>query len=498
MMRGASRAIRSARLTWQRLLKDERGSVLAFFVAIPVVAGTVAVGVETGQLYRTKRQMQGAADAAALAGAIDRMAGKDNATIAATARYEAQRNGFSNGAGGVTVTVNAPPTSGSNVSATGAVEVIVTKSTSFALAKVLSSSLGNAFTLTSRSVAAQSTVTSTSNQEVTTTTTTSTSSKDGCLVALTTAAEQGVSFTSFNNFTSDCYIYSNGTSTGTSSSTASVYMANFNNATMKSVYTRGSFTTESYNHVYLTNAAQQNQATAIVDPYASLPTPAPGACSYTNFNQSSASSLTVSPGTYCGGMTISSINNVYFTPGIYYVANGDLYITSVNNVTCPTCTTNNGVAIVLTQTTGNNSDIGGVRVSSDNNISLNASSASQTSPPLYAGVLFYQDRRVPNGTMSSTSKIFTISSLNTVTLTGAIYFPNNRIDIASINNASLANNGCTVWIGRYIKFSSYNNNYVAGCASIGVTPPGIITTTTTTSTSTQAVTSSSNRGRVLE
>ena len=189
MMRGASRAIRSARLTWQRLLKDERGSVLAFFVAIPVIAGTVAVGVETGQLYRTKRQMQGAADAAALAGAIDRMAGKDNATIAATARYEAQRNGFQNGVSGVTVTVNAPPTSGSNVSATGAVEVIVTKSTSFALAKVLSSSLGNAFTLTSRSVAAQSTVTSTSNQQVTTSTTTSTSSKDGCLVALTTAAD---------------------------------------------------------------------------------------------------------------------------------------------------------------------------------------------------------------------------------------------------------------------------------------------------------------------
>ena len=490
MMRGASRALRSARLTLQRLLKDKRGSVLAFFVALPVVAGTVAVGVETGQLYRTKRQMQGAADAAALAGAINKVNGGSNTTAAAAAQYEAQRNGFQNGVGGVTVTVNTPPTSGANVSTANAVEVIVSKPSSFVLAKALSSALGNSFTMTSRSVAAQSTVSSTS----TTTSTTSTSSADGCLVALTSAAEQGVSFTNFNNFTSDCVVYSNGTSTGTTSSTASVYMANFNNATMKSVYTRGSFTTASYNHVNLTNTAQQNQATSIVDPYASLPTPSPGTCSFTNFSQSSASSLTVSPGTYCGGMSISSINNVYFTPGIYYVANGDLYISSVNNVTCPTCTTNNGVAIVLTQTTGNNSDVGGVRISSDNNISLNAPSASQTSPPLYAGVLFYQDRRVANGTMSSTSKIFTISSLNTVTLTGAIYFPNNRIDIASINNASLANNGCTVWIGRYIKFSSYNNNYVAGCASIGVTPPGIITTTTTTSTST----STSNRGKVLE
>jgi Flp pilus assembly protein TadG len=486
MMRGASRAFRSARLTWQRLLKDERGSVLAFFVAIPVVAGTVAVGVETGQLYRTKRQMQGASDAAALAATIDKMNGGTNTSATAAALYEAQRNGFQNGVGGVTVTVNSPPTSGANVSTANAVEVIVAKPGSFALAKVLSSALGNSFTMTSRSVAAQSSVTSS------TSTTTSVSSLDGCLVALTTAAEQGVSFTNFNNFTSDCVVYSNGSSTGTSSSTASVYMASFNHATMKSVYTRGSFAATGYNSVNLTTPAQQNQSTAIVDPYAILPTPSPGTCSHNNYSQSSMSSLTVSPGTYCGGMSISSINNVYFTPGIYYVANGDLYITSVNNVSCPTCTTNNGVAIVLTQTTGNNSDIGGVRISSDNNISLAASSANQTSPPLYAGVVFYQDRRVPNGTMASTSKIFTISSLNTVTLTGAIYFPNNRIDISSINNASMSNNGCTVWIGRYIKFSSYNNNYVAGCSAIGVTPPGVITTTTTTSTST------ANRGKVLE
>ena len=474
MMRGASRAFRSARLTWQRLLKDERGSVLAFFVALPVVAGTVAVGVETGQLYRTKRQMQGASDAAAMAGTIDKMNGGTNTSITAAAQYEAQRNGFQHGVGGVTVTVNSPPTSGSNVSTANAVEVIVTKPSKFALAGALSSSLANTFTITTRSVAAQGSVTATAN------------SLDGCLVALTTAAEQGVSFTSFNNFTSDCVVYSNGTSTGTTSTTASVYMANFNNATMKSVYTRGSFTTASYNHVYLTNAAQQNQATSIIDPYASLPTPTPGTCSYTNYSKSSMASLTVSPGTYCGGLSVSSINNVYFTPGIYYIANGDLYITSVNNVTCPTCTTNNGIAFVLTQTTGNNADIGGVRISSDNNISLNASAANQTSPPLYAGVLFYQDRRVPNGTMSSTSKIFTISSLNTVTLTGAIYFPNNRIDISSINNSGSTTNGCTVWIGRYIKFSSYNNNYVNGCAAIGVTPPGVITTTTV------------SKGKVLE
>jgi Flp pilus assembly protein TadG len=462
MRRGASRAFRSARLTWQRLLKDERGAVLAFFVALPVLAGAVAVGIETGQVYRTKRQMQAAADAAALAGSVDRIAGKNNTTIIATARYEAQRNGLQDGINGVVVTVNAPPTSGSNTATTGAVEVIITKSQSFSLAAVLSNWLGvssNSFTMRARTVAAQGT--------------SPTLSAEGCMVALTTAAEQGVSFTGFNGFNSDCTIVSNGTATGANSS-ASVYMGSFNNATVRSVWTRGSFYKTGYNSFSATITPQTNQTSAVADPYASLPTPSVGACSYTNFSASSASSATLVPGTYCGGLTVSSVNNVYFSPGIYYVANGDLYLTSVNNVSCPTCTSDNGVAIVLTQTTGNNADIGGVRITSDNNITLNA---GKTNTGSYTGVLFYQDRRATVGTMTSTSKIFTISSLNTVTLNGAIYFPNNRIDISSINNAGSGANGCTIWIGRYIKFSSYNNNYMGGCATYGTTPALVPTTT---------------------
>jgi hypothetical protein len=98
--------------------------------------------------------------------------------------------------------------------------------------------------------------------------------------------------------------------------------------------------------------------------------------------------------------------------------------------------------------------------------------------------------------MTSTSKIFTVSSLNTATLTGVIYFPNNRIDISSINVVNMGTNGCTVWVGRYIKFSSYNNNYIGGCASLGITPPGVITTTTTTVQT--PVTTTVNRTKLFE
>ena len=269
---------------WRRLGRDELGSVVSLLVVVPVLVGTVALGVETGQFYQAKRQMQGAADAAALAGSLDRIAGKDAATIEATARYEAQRNGFQNAVNGVTVTVNSPPTSGANISTAGAVEVIVTKAQSYTLGAVLNSWLGvanNSFQLRSRSVAAQGTYNI------------STSVEKGCMVALTTANEQGVRFTSFNNFNSDCMIVSNGTSTSANSN-ASVYMASFNNASLESVWTRGRFHAASYNSLTPEpSMAYQNQTSTVADPYAGLPEPAPRPCDHNPFNPPAGSSLTV-------------------------------------------------------------------------------------------------------------------------------------------------------------------------------------------------------------
>ncbi|HYC63660.1 MAG TPA: pilus assembly protein TadG-related protein, partial [Reyranellaceae bacterium] len=317
--------------------------MVAFLVAIPVLAGTLAIGLETGQLYRVKRGMQNAADAAALAGAIDRIAGKTNDVITTTANFEAQRNGFTNGAAGVVVTVNAPPTSGAHVATTGAVEVIITKQMSFSFGAVIHNWMGqtaSGFNMRVRSVAAQST------------SSTSTTSNEGCLVALTTNAEQGISFTSFNNFDSDCTLVSNGSSTSNNSS-ASVYVASFNHATLRSVWSRGSLYKASYNSFTLTNAAQLNQESYAIDPYASLANPSPGTCTYNPFSAPGGSSITLSPGTYCGGLTVSGYNNVYFTAGTYYIANGNLSITSSNNVTCSNCTGGAGVTFVLTQTTNN-------------------------------------------------------------------------------------------------------------------------------------------------
>ncbi|WP_170921201.1 pilus assembly protein TadG-related protein [Enhydrobacter aerosaccus] len=458
------------------MVRDEAGSIGLLVAAIPVVAGVVAVGAETGSFYRLKRQMQNAADDAALSGSIDRINGLSTSTIANDALYEARRNGFANGASNVTVTVNSPPTSGNFINANGAVEVIIQKSSqSFVFGTVLNAFLGKAsstFTVTARSVAAQAASTSSTQ--------TATSTNKGCLVALTPLAEQGVYFSSFNNFTSDCALVSNGVATGRESN-ASIYMTSFNSGSFQQIWTRGSFTAESYGSLTpLPSNAQTMQTGTVVDPYASLATPSPGTCTYTNFSYPSGTSVTLTPGTYCGGLSIrGGVNNVYFSPGTYYVANGDLYITSVNNVSCPTCVDGQtGVTFVLTQTTGNYSNIGGVYISSENNVTLSAPPQSSGQP--FPGVLFYQDRNAPIGTMTSTSKIFTVTSLNNAKLSGAVYFPNNRIDISSLNNAGNSTNGCTVWVGRYLKFTSYNNNYVAGCGTFSTKWATMQTTATTT------------------
>jgi hypothetical protein len=490
MLRVISRKLAAIRVRSRRLVRDEAGSIVTYMVIVPVLAGAAAIGVETGEFYQLKRGMQSAADAAAIAGAIDRLNGATS-SIVTDGKYAAQRNGFTDGVNTVVVTINSPPTSGPNIGTTGAVEAIVTKSQKYSLGGVLFASLGmtnKSYTIRARSVAAQGSYSSTTSGTTTTTTTNS----DGCLVALTDQNEQGVNLSNFNNYGSDCSVLSNGTAS-TNDSKASIYFgpkpSGTSHASFLSVYSRGSFAYDPSVSTTISGVTLVNQSTKVIDPYSGMTVPTL-TCDHTNYVEPSGTKLTLLPGTYCGGLSILNKSNVYFEPGTYYIANGDLVITADNNVSCPDCTNSNGTTFVLTQNTGNNSDIGGVVITSENNISLNAGSGNT-----YPGVLFYQDRNAPLGTMSSTTKIFTIASLNNATLAGAVYFPSNRIDIASINNiGGSPTTGCTIWIGRYIKFSSYNNNYKGGCKNFGTTPAGYQTTTTTATTTT----TSSNVAKVLE
>ena len=212
MMRGASRAFRSARLTWQRLLKTSgvrsspSSSPCRSSPAPSPSASRPASSIASSARCRA-RPMPRHSPARSTAWRQDQ-----RQRIAATP-YEAQRNGFQNGVSGVTVTVNArrPRVERLDRERRRGDRHQVASS---ALASVLSSSLAAArFTMTARSVAAQSSARRRRPRPRAYRASTAVSWRSP------PAAEQGVSFTSFNNFTSDCIVFSNGTSTGTTSTT---------------------------------------------------------------------------------------------------------------------------------------------------------------------------------------------------------------------------------------------------------------------------------------
>ena len=109
------------------MLRSERGSVaIQIGLLMIIILGMVGLGVEITFLLFKHRQMQSAADSAAIGGSTALMRGYP-ADFRIESRAVAAAAGFVNGVGGVTVTVNQPPTLGSHAGDTKAVEVIVSQ-----------------------------------------------------------------------------------------------------------------------------------------------------------------------------------------------------------------------------------------------------------------------------------------------------------------------------------------------------------------------------------
>jgi hypothetical protein len=116
--------------TPQRLKNPERGSILVMMaLLLPILVGVAGLAIDVGYLIDYRRQMQTAADAAAVAGAIlaygnDCSTSTNQTAVRDVARSDAGKNNFSHG-GNITVTVNCPPTSGYFIGNNKYAEVII-------------------------------------------------------------------------------------------------------------------------------------------------------------------------------------------------------------------------------------------------------------------------------------------------------------------------------------------------------------------------------------
>jgi hypothetical protein len=151
-----------------------------------------------------------------------------------------------------------------------------------------------------------------------------------------------------------------------------------------------------------------------VDPFASLPAPAVGACNFTDYSPGWGS-WTLNPGVYCGDSSHPAINlsngsTAVFNPGIYIIKGGGVSLTNATD-------TGNGVMFYLT---GTNASYGSVTIS-------NGAAATLSAPPsgAYMGVLFYQDRSITSSNNGSFA-----GGVNML-LTGTLYFPTTGIVVSN-------------------------------------------------------------------
>src|SRR5688572_33001528 len=93
-------------------LRNRRGAIIVLVgVAMVGLMGLVVLATDGGAIARQKRMTQTAADAGALAGAVE-IYRSHRDSIVTTAMAETDRNGYAHSVDGVTVTVVNPTTSG--------------------------------------------------------------------------------------------------------------------------------------------------------------------------------------------------------------------------------------------------------------------------------------------------------------------------------------------------------------------------------------------------
>ncbi|HEY4030432.1 MAG TPA: pilus assembly protein TadG-related protein [Caulobacteraceae bacterium] len=400
-LRSTVRRVAGPAATW---LGCRKGNVaLLFALLLPMAVGGAGLATEVGVWYHRRLELQGAADAAAYAAAVDMRAGATQTAFTAEALAAAKASGFDSTQG--TLTVNWPPLSGSHQTS-NAVEVLISENVPRFFSSLF---INTALIENTRSV------TITQN------------ASNACVLALDTTASGSVTFSGSSNISlTGCSVMAN------SVSSTAITAQGATSVQADCLITVGG--------VSLTSGVSETvcstpitQAPPVADPYAGVPTPTPtGACQSTSGN-------TLSPGTYCSGMSLKG--NVILQPGTYYLQ-GDLSINANANVT------GNGVTIFMQ---GSNS------VSMNGNATVNISAPTSGD---YSGVLFMGDRSCTS--CSGTSETFNGTADST--MTGAIYFAKQNVNY--IGNFAGAN-GCTQVVADTVTWNGHTH-LAANCTGYGI------------------------------
>ena len=403
--------------------RDGQAVIIVVVAMSILLIGALGLAMDGGQMYAHRQMAQAAADAAAQAGIMSILDGT-NATSAhpfgtgtppiassvcttADARTPcvyARNNGFG-GTSADTVTLSFPATVAGVALSSGSVPAFaVTVQRTLKTGLIRFVGAGATVTITAKGTAALVGTVS-----------------PNCVYALDPSAPSA--FSAINGST----VALNGCSIAVNSSNSAALLVNGGSrvtATAISVVGGVSITNGGS-----TTPAPTTGVAPAPDPLASLPSPAVGACNYTNYSPGWGT-WALTPGVYCGGINISNGATATFAAGTYIIKGGTLSLVG------GTTDTGSGVMFYLT---GTNATYGSVNISNG----ANATFSGPTSGP-YTGIVFYQDRTITSAVNA------TFSGGVSMKVTGTLYFPTTSV---LFSNGSSVSNVYTAIVAKQVSFT---------------------------------------------
>ena len=368
---------------------SQQGAV-AILVALllPALLGLMALAIDVGYVLARRNHMQVAADSAALLAANARQHGEDIGTATAMAYIGTTANGFQNNINSTLVTVNIPPGGSQSFAADNRyVRVTLTQPVQAFLAWIF----GVTHTTTSAMAIAGPA-----------------SSAGPCLLTLANSGAGAFKLDGNATVTTNqCGVYIN------SNNRAALQISGTATLSATPIQVVGGYTTNGS----VTISPITTGVSASTDPFASLPMPVFSGCTFTDYLSSGNGNLTLSAGTYCGGITITGKPTITFSPGVYVLYGGGLKLPS--NLSPVT-----GTGITFYNSGSNSYPNSSLNLSGNLVLSFSAPTSGT-----YAGMLFMQD---PLNT-----KAATMVGNAGASFTGNLYFPKNTINLKGNSDISI-------------------------------------------------------------
>lgn len=341
--------------------------MILFSVCSPVLLGLVAAATDYARLVSTTAQLQQVVDAAALLGANELVvANMTDEQINGSVRAAVHAAAYS-------LTLNASVDS--SVTSGRAVRVKASISMPFMFSGLLG--------LASQTVIRSATASLQGETQLCVLTLDST---DGGALALTAQARLTAP---------QCSANSNSNNSSGLQSTGSAFLQSSKTCTV------GGYSGNTANYAPMPKTG----CPVHPDPLKAVVPPSPDLTNCTK-NLTVNADQTLSPGTYCGGITVNSVANVTLSPGVYIINGGDFHLTGSSQLH------GQNVAIYFNGTTGT--------FKADPKTTLDLTAPKTGS---LAGFLIYEDPTATKG------QNFQISSTQAHNLLGTIYLPQGKLTI---------------------------------------------------------------------